>query len=172
MFYGCEQLQELDVSGWDTGNVTTMGWMFSGCASLSTLDVSSLDTGEVTDMGGMFYGCSSLTTIYCGEGWNTGKVTYSFNMFGVCTNIVGERGTRYDDSHIDAAYAHVDGGPANPGYLTLKKGVPTNISSSVVDMGNGEETRYGLDGTRLSGKRRGVNIVRQADGSTRKVVVK
>jgi hypothetical protein len=120
----------------------------------------------------MFAGCNSLTTIYCGEGWNTDKVTYSDKMFNNCTKIVGEKGTVYDGSHIDAAYAHVDGGPANPGYLTLKMGVPTNICSSVVDMGIGEETRYGLDGTRLSGKRRGVNIIRQADGSTRKVVVK
>ena len=171
MFDGCSSLTTLDLSDWDTSNVTNMVAMFS-CSSLTTLDLSGWDTSNVTDMRSMFYYCSSLTTIFCGEGWNTGKVTYSSYMFGVCTKIVGEKGTVYDGSHIDAAYAHVDGGPANPGYLTLKKGVPTNISSSVVDMGNGEETRYGLDGTRLSGKRRGVNKIRQADGSTRKVVVK
>ena len=170
--FSCSSLTTLDLSGWDTSNVTEMGDMFRVCRSLTTLDLSGWDTSNVTDMRSMFYYCSSLTTIYCGEGWNTGKVTYSSYMFGVCTKIVGEKGTVYDSSHVDAAYAHVDGGPANPGYLTLKKGVPTNISSSVVDMENGEETRYGLDGTRLSGKRRGVNIVRQADGSTRKVVVK
>ena len=27
-------------------------------------------------------------------------------------------GTTYDASHVDKAYAHIDGGPSNPGYFT------------------------------------------------------
>lgn len=27
-------------------------------------------------------------------------------------------GTTYDASHVDKAYAHIDGGPGNPGYFT------------------------------------------------------
>lgn len=41
-------------------------------------------------------------------------------MFYNCTNLVGGAGTVYSSGHIDKAYAHVDGGPENPGYLTLK----------------------------------------------------
>ena len=39
-------------------------------------------------------------------------------MFYGCTRLVGEKGTFYDENHVDAAYAHIDGGLANPGYLT------------------------------------------------------
>ena len=34
MFYGCSSLASLDLSGWDTSNVTSMSWMFYGCSSL------------------------------------------------------------------------------------------------------------------------------------------
>ena len=140
MFGGCSSLTILDVSGWDTGNVTDMRAMFWGCPSLATLDVSSWDTSSVTDMEYMFHGCSSLKTIYCGEGWNTDKVTCSDKMFYNCTKIVGEKGTIYDASHVDVAYAHVDGGPANPGYFTYKE--PVSKEPYVVYTDDGTLTFY------------------------------
>ena len=33
---------------------------------------------------------------------------------------MGGQGTTYDPSHIDKTYAHIDGGPSNPGYFTKK----------------------------------------------------
>ena len=30
------------------------------------------------------------------------------------------KGTTYDANHVDAVYAHIDGGPSNPGYFTAK----------------------------------------------------
>ena len=41
-------------------------------------------------------------------------------MFGECTSLVGGQGTTYDANHIDKTYAHIDGGPSNPGYFTEK----------------------------------------------------
>ena len=35
---------------------------------------------------------------------------------------MGGAGTTYDDDHVDAAYAHIDGGPSNPGYFTASNG--------------------------------------------------
>ena len=43
-------LTSLDVSGWDTSNVTNMNNMFYICRSLTSLDVSGLDTSNVTNM--------------------------------------------------------------------------------------------------------------------------
>ena len=43
-------------------------------------------------------------------------------MFEGCERLVGGRGTTYDPDHIDVEYAHIDGGPDNPGYLTDKNG--------------------------------------------------
>ena len=37
MFDGCTSLSSLDLSGWDTSNVTNMGHMFGGCNALKTI---------------------------------------------------------------------------------------------------------------------------------------
>ena len=36
-----------------------MSYMFSECSSLTTLDLSKFDTGNVTDMNSMFQKCGS-----------------------------------------------------------------------------------------------------------------
>ena len=69
-------------------------------------------------MNSMFENCSLLTTIYVGSDWSTAAVNSSQEMFLNCTSLVGGKGTTYDSNHVDVAYAHIDGGTANPGYLT------------------------------------------------------
>ena len=63
MFYECSSLSALDLSTFNTSNVTDMRSMFCGCSSLSTLDLSTFNTSNVTVMRCMFYGCSSLSNI-------------------------------------------------------------------------------------------------------------
>ena len=102
----------------NTCDVDFMKSMFRGCSSLRKIDLTNFDTGKVRDMSDMFCECISLKTIYAGDGWSTASVTSSSSMFYKCTQLVGGQGTTYDASHVDASYAHVDGGPSNPGYLT------------------------------------------------------
>ena len=118
MFAYCLHIPTLDLSGFNTSKVTNMGRMFFQCSSLTSLDLSSFNTAQVTNMTSMFYLCENLKAIYAGSGWSTDAVTSSDNMFNECTKLVGGQGTAYDDNHIDAAYAHIDGGSSNPGYLT------------------------------------------------------
>ena len=118
MFQSCSKLTSLDVSHFNTAKVTTMNQMFRGCSGLTSLDLSSFNTSKVTNMASMFYACTNLTTIYVGSGWSTVAVTNSTNMFTACSSLVGGKGTTYDANHVDAAYAHLDGGPTNPGYFT------------------------------------------------------
>ena len=122
MFYYCSGLIGLDVTGFNTENVTDMGSMFNNCSGLTSLDISSFKTEKVKDMIQMFYQCYNLTTIYAGNSWSTVSVTadYGYHMFTDCTALVGGRGTTYDANHIDYTYAHIDGGPNNPGYFTDK----------------------------------------------------
>ena len=124
MFSCCSSLMSLDLSSFNTANVISMESMFAGCTSLMTLNLSSFNTSKVTDMFHMFYNCSSLTTIYVDDGWSTAAVTSSDNMFTYCTSLVGGMGTIYDANHVDAAYAHIDGGPSNPGYFTAAGAQP------------------------------------------------
>jgi surface protein len=124
MFYLCQALDSINVSSFDTQNVENMWAMFAGCYYLRELDLSSFDTRKVKNMTQMFYDDSRLKTITVGQGWSTKAVTESGWMFYGCWNLVGGAGTVYDENHIDAEYAHVDGGPSNPGYLTLTQNIP------------------------------------------------
>ena len=120
MFISCIGLTSLDVSNFNTENVTDMNNMFGNCRGLTSLDLSNFTTETVNNMRYMFYYCNNLTTIYVGNGWSTAAVTNSDMMFYRCTKLVGGKGTTYDSSHINADYAHIDGGPSNPGYFTGK----------------------------------------------------
>ena len=116
-----EMTQLTNISGFNylnTSEVTSMRGMFYVCASITTLDLSSFNTAKVTDMLSMFENCHSLVTIKVSNNWSTSAVTSSNYMFRGCNSIKGQAGTTYDANHVDKAYAHVDGGTSNPGYLT------------------------------------------------------
>lgn len=120
LFGYCNGLESIDMTGLNTSSVTTMMGMFINCSSLTELDLTSFNTQQVTNMGTMFTSCTSLQTIYVGDGWSTAGVTNSSNMFYNCTSLVGSMGTTYNASHVNAAYAHIDGGSSNPGYFSEK----------------------------------------------------
>ena len=83
---GCSSLTQLDVSGFDTSNVTDMGLMFDGCSSLTNLDMSGFDTSNVTDMGLMFDGCSSLTNLDM-SGFDMSNVTDMSEVLSGCNSL-------------------------------------------------------------------------------------
>ena len=121
MFGGCYILPSLDVSHFNTSKVTDMAHMFSNCWGLTNLDLSSFNTSQVTSMSYMFSACDELQTIYVGNGWSTAAVATSKYMFSSCTSLVGGQGTTWNSSNpTDKTYAHIDGGPSNPGYFTDK----------------------------------------------------
>ena len=118
MFNLCTALTSVNLSSFNTAQVEQMADMFNSASSLSSLDLSSFNTAKVSDMLGMFVAATKLKTIYVGEGWTVANVTDSRSMFEDCTSLVGGKGTVYDAEHIDADYAHIDGGEDNPGYFT------------------------------------------------------
>ncbi len=86
MFWGCDKLTILDVSGFDTSNVIYMNSMFSNCESLELLNVLDFDTSNVTDMSYMFYGCEKLLLLDV-SGFDTSNVTNMKRMFYKCLNL-------------------------------------------------------------------------------------
>ena len=54
MFNGCENLTSLNLSSFNTANVTEMRAMFRKCRALTALDLSSFNISKVTDMSCMF----------------------------------------------------------------------------------------------------------------------
>lgn len=174
MFSYCSSLEKLYIDNFRTINANDLGGMFRGCKSLNELDLSNFDTNKVTNMEYMFNGCESLTTIYVSDIWSTDNVEKSGKMFTDCYNLAGEKGTiynRYKYDNRDASYAHIDGGPEDPGYFTYKA-----IPDATRPILKNEDTKVvsilSIDGRKLSSTRPGVNILQMSDGTTRKVVTK
>ena len=111
--------------------------MFDNCSGLEEIDLSDFNTEKVKYMQYMFSDCINLTTIYAGENWSTDAVVnyysqdYSQNMFTGCTKLKGSMGTTYDSNFTNKAYAHIDGGASNPGYLSEKKDDPVFLEGDV-----------------------------------------
>ena len=122
MFADCYGLQSLDLSHFNTDKVTSFYQMFKGCKTLQSLDLSSFEVNKPIWMDQMFEDCSNLKTIYVSEKWDLSNFssTSQNDIFTNCTVLIGGSGTKYDASHTNIEYAHIDGGESNPGYLTLK----------------------------------------------------
>ena len=80
MFQSCKLLTELDVSHFNTSNVTSMGGMFNGCRALKKLDLRNFDTKNVTAMSTMFQSCSNMEELDISS-FNTSAVTNMSRMF-------------------------------------------------------------------------------------------
>ena len=117
MFGGCSSLKELDLSGWNTPNLSMAFAAFAGCSNLETLDISNFSGTNVVGQF-MFDGDNSLVTVF---GSNNLTFSPDIVMFSGANNIVGGRGSSIQDIGENTSnYAHIDGGPSNPGYFTEK----------------------------------------------------
>ena len=86
MFSGCTSLQSLNLSNFNTSQVTTMTAMFSYCTSLQSLNLSNFNTSQVTQMDYMFEAISSLQSLDLSN-FNTSKL-YNINyMFIECFSL-------------------------------------------------------------------------------------
>ena len=134
MFSYCSGLPSLDLSHFNTQNVTDMGGMFYKCSGLPSLDLSHFNTQNVTDMIEMFKGCSALTTINSNTAW---QCPDSYSMFADCWQLTGA--VTYDENETDVTMANPE-----TGYFTAK-------STAV------ESVRFGVDSAQhiytLQGKR-------------------
>lgn len=89
MFYGCTLLKNIDLSHFDTRNVTTMEYMFCNMGvphdkkSPLCLDLSSFNTSKVENMGHMFAGSWQITTLDL-KGFDMSNVTNTEAMFNNC----------------------------------------------------------------------------------------
>ena len=64
MFYQCKQLEEADISTWDTHNTTSFQHMFCNCDSLKEVSLTVNTSGKTNvDMRRMFYADKSLESV-------------------------------------------------------------------------------------------------------------
>ncbi len=119
MFCFCPKLKTLNVKNWDVSKVTTMYAAFDNIG-VTVLDISTWNTANLTDMAYMFAGSENLKTIYVGDGWSVAAATNAHEVFTGCINLKGGAGTTYKDTNpTNKTYARIDDPEnGNPGYLT------------------------------------------------------
>ena len=87
MFLSCLNIISIDLSSFDTSEVTNMSYMFSRCFNLEELNIDNLITKNVKDMNHMFNKCKSLREIKFPSTFNTENVTDISFMFLFCEKL-------------------------------------------------------------------------------------
>ena len=85
-FYQCTNLTSIDLTNVNTSKVTDMEMMFYSCGKLETVDLSGFDTSNVTLFERMFYGCNNLTSLDISN-FDTSKLIGLSDMFGGCNRL-------------------------------------------------------------------------------------
>ena len=89
MFSDMSNLATLNLFNFDTSNVTNMSYMFNYTYRLISLNLSNFDTSQVTNMNSMFFGVSRFTTLNLSN-FDTSKVTDMQYMFYLGDNNISK----------------------------------------------------------------------------------
>ena len=101
MFYGCNSLTSIKgLENFDTSQVTNMSQMFYDCAKIRTLNVSNFDTSNVANMSDMFSMCDLLSDIKGLENFNTSQVTTMESMFYGCDSLTSLNLSNWNTSNV------------------------------------------------------------------------
>ncbi len=123
-FSNNSSLVTVNVSNWDTSNVTSFYSFAYNCSSLTSLDVSNWNTSNVTNFSNFVYGCTSLTSIICGNAFsNSPCINYS-NAF---TN------TNLSQSSIDNILVSINKAGTSGGTFNQSGGsTPSSIGEAAI----------------------------------------
>ena len=99
MFRGMSNLTTLNLSNFDTSQVTNMDSMLASVSNLTTIDLSSFDTSKVTDISAMFYDLSNLITLNLSN-FDTSRVTNMQDMFYGMRNLTTIDLSSFDTSKV------------------------------------------------------------------------
>lgn len=99
MFANCINLINVNLADLNTSNVTNMAGMLWNCFNLTNINLTTFDTSNVTNMGHMFYDCQNLRNIDL-TAFNTSNVTNMSAMFLNCINLTDVNLTTFDTSNV------------------------------------------------------------------------
>ena len=120
MFCGCKSLTELDLSMFETSNVTNFNEVFEDCTELKSVNLAGFDASAGQEFRLMFSHCESLTELDL-TSFSTPKAVTFKEMFLGCTalkkldirfldTVSGGRYSKYFDENCDSVYFRI---PAN-----------------------------------------------------------
>ena len=94
-----KNILEIDLSNFDTSQVTNMSYMFDGMRNLTTLNLSNFNTSKVTNMRFMFFHASNLTSLNLSN-FDTSRVTDMQYMFSYVSNLTSLNLSNFDTSRV------------------------------------------------------------------------
>ena len=131
MFLRCENIQSVDLSNFDTKNVTDMSYMFCLCKSLrevkqnfntsnvinmsdmfgstaiQKLDLSNFDTKKVESIGWMFYECSALTYLDI-SGFDMSNILDADVFLGGCLSLKEIHTPKVNNADLEIMFASTE----------------------------------------------------------------
>ena len=104
MFFYCFNIIEIDLSEFNSSQVTTMYDMFAFCISLTSINLSNLDTSKATNMNSMFSFCSSLASLDLSN-FDTSKVTDMIRMFWNSSSLISLNLSNFNTLNVENMYS-------------------------------------------------------------------
>ena len=128
MFYDCPDIIEIDLSKFNSSQVTNMAAMFYQCSNLISINFENFDTSQVSEMGSVFRSCSKLSSLNLSS-FDTSKVASMGAMFNLCTNLKTINLINFDISNVknmDSMFS----GCSNLEYINLKNFIENDSLSA------------------------------------------
>ena len=176
-FYFCSSLTSITIPS----SVTSLGNLcFSICSSLASINIPS----SVTSLGYLcFYLCSSLTSINI----PSSVTSLGEECFGGCSSLKTvtceipapiSANSIFSGDPINKATLYVPEASLNSykttspwsGFGTILAIKSSGIETNTVGTSATMDAIYNLEGKRIGGIKRGMNILRMSDGTTRKIM--
>ena len=178
-FQDCTSLTNVNIPE----NVTNLSGTFQGCTSLTNVNIPE----NVTNLSGTFQGCTSLTSVnILGESpLPLNEYSYGFkDTFRDCPNLQAIRffspapliPSIYPGISNDVI-VYIPKGSYMSYWLTtwgdynLVEFDATDIDTPIRTDKAGAREHYSIDGKRLTAPQHGLNIIREADGTTKKILI-
>ena len=108
MFYYCYDITEIDLSNFNSSQVTYMSSMFHRCSSLTSINFTNFNTSKVIEMWSMFYNCSSLTSLNLSS-FDTSQVTIMQTMFKGCSSLTSLDLSNFNTAKVESMWGMFDG---------------------------------------------------------------
>ena len=104
MFMNCTSLEYINLTNFNTKNVKIFRSMFDNCKELMEIDLTSFDTKNAINMSNMFRGCSTLLGIDLSN-FNTENVIDMSGLFNNCTYLISFNTLNFNTKNVtDMSY--------------------------------------------------------------------